>query len=153
MDANATMTNTMMVVMVTSRRVGQVTLPASERTSCRNLNGLNAILSIQVRRETMCDFRESRAADVSPALVGRMSRKTSSIVRGEFNAAPDIRKRAGSRWRVSTAPWGKGQDMGRSETGRAALTFAPDPANFNGLDQTRLGHLVPDCPSLMVRGI
>jgi hypothetical protein len=33
--------------MVTSRRVGQVTLPASERTSCRNLNGLNAILSIQ----------------------------------------------------------------------------------------------------------
>src|SRR5438128_11508476 len=32
----------------------------------------------------MCDFRESRAADISPALVGRMSRKTSSIVRGNF---------------------------------------------------------------------
>jgi hypothetical protein len=39
----------MMVVIVTSRRVGQVTLLASERTSCRNLNGLKAILSIRVR--------------------------------------------------------------------------------------------------------
>src|SRR5512147_166595 len=86
MDANATITKTIIVVMVTSRRVGQVTLPASERTSCRNLNGLKAILSIQGRRETMCDFRESRAADISPALVGRMSRKTSSIVRG--NSTP-----------------------------------------------------------------
>src|SRR5262245_45580535 len=34
----------MMVVMVVSRRVGQVTLAVSERTSCRNLNGLKAIL-------------------------------------------------------------------------------------------------------------
>src|SRR5882757_380155 len=33
----------MMVVIVVSRRVGQVTLVASERTSCRNLNGLKAI--------------------------------------------------------------------------------------------------------------
>ena len=42
-DANATITNTMIVVIVVSRRVGQVTLAVSERTSCRNLNGLKAI--------------------------------------------------------------------------------------------------------------
>jgi hypothetical protein len=29
---------------VVSRRVGQVTLAVSERTSCRNLNGLKAIV-------------------------------------------------------------------------------------------------------------
>src|SRR3954471_6701949 len=39
-DAIATITNTMAVVIAVSRRVGQVTLDASERTSCRNLNGL-----------------------------------------------------------------------------------------------------------------
>ena len=33
----------MIVVIVVSRRVGQVTLAVSERTSCRNLNGLKAI--------------------------------------------------------------------------------------------------------------
>src|ERR1700761_115471 len=42
-DANATITNTMIVVIVVSRRVGQVTLAVSERTSCKNLNGLKAI--------------------------------------------------------------------------------------------------------------
>jgi hypothetical protein len=36
----------MMVVMVVSRRVGQVTLAVSERTSCRNLNGLKAIVDV-----------------------------------------------------------------------------------------------------------
>jgi hypothetical protein len=35
-----------MVVMVVSRRVGQVTLAVSERTSCRNLNGLKAIADL-----------------------------------------------------------------------------------------------------------
>jgi hypothetical protein len=34
----------MMVVIVVSRRVGQVTLAVSERTSCKNLNGLTAIV-------------------------------------------------------------------------------------------------------------
>jgi hypothetical protein len=33
----------MIVVIVVSRRVGQVTLAVSERTSWRNLNGLKAI--------------------------------------------------------------------------------------------------------------
>ncbi len=36
-EATATMTNTMMVVMVVSLRVGQVTLSVSERTSCHEL--------------------------------------------------------------------------------------------------------------------
>src|SRR5205085_8822920 len=39
-EATATITNTMAVVIAVSRRVGQVTLLASVRTSCRNLNGL-----------------------------------------------------------------------------------------------------------------
>src|ERR671934_2601078 len=42
-EASATITNTMIVVIVVSRRVGQVTLAVSERTSCKNLNGLKAI--------------------------------------------------------------------------------------------------------------
>ena len=41
-DATATMTNTMAVVIAVSRRVGQVTFWASARTSCRNLNGLTS---------------------------------------------------------------------------------------------------------------
>src|SRR5947208_15668150 len=45
-DASATITNTMMVVIVVSRRVGQVTLAVSLRTSCRNLNGLKAIVDV-----------------------------------------------------------------------------------------------------------
>src|SRR5204863_9828650 len=132
-DAQATITTTMIVVMVTARRVGQVTLVASERTSCRNLNGLKAILSIQGRRETMCDFRESRAADISPALVGRMSRKTSSIVRGNF--APRRRSENGPaagggyllRQRAKVKVWGARNRPGGINpwTGR--------PTNFKGL--------------------
>jgi hypothetical protein len=34
----------MIVVIMVSRRVGQVTLAVSERTSCKNLNGLTAIV-------------------------------------------------------------------------------------------------------------
>src|ERR1700761_4776112 len=56
-EASATITNTMMVVMVVSRRVGQVTLAVSERTSCRNLNGLKAILDvIRVARRVLRNF-------------------------------------------------------------------------------------------------
>ena len=52
-DASATITNTMIVVIVVSRRVGQVTLAVSERTSCRNLNGLKALVGYRVLRETI----------------------------------------------------------------------------------------------------
>ena len=41
-----TMTPTMMVVTTVSRRVGQVTLSASARTSCRNLNGLSLAMGL-----------------------------------------------------------------------------------------------------------
>jgi hypothetical protein len=43
----------MIVVIIVSRRVGQVTLAVSERTSCRNLNGLKAILGYRIFRQTM----------------------------------------------------------------------------------------------------
>ncbi|MEH2514067.1 hypothetical protein V1291_005421 [Nitrobacteraceae bacterium AZCC 1564] len=43
-DAAATMMKTITVVIMVSRRVGQTTLAVSERTSCRNLNGLVAIV-------------------------------------------------------------------------------------------------------------
>src|SRR6187549_2165004 len=60
-EATATITNTMMVVIVVSRRVGQVTLAVSERTSCKNLNGLKAIVvNFRVRRQTNTCFRENR---------------------------------------------------------------------------------------------
>src|SRR5437868_14492443 len=52
-EASATITNTMMVVMVVSRRVGQVTLAVSERTSCKNLNGLKAIVFCDPRSQTI----------------------------------------------------------------------------------------------------
>src|SRR5436190_10803807 len=90
-EAIVTITNTMMVVMVVSRRVGQVTLAASERTSCRNLNGLKAILSIHVRHQTVLHVKGIRTADIDPALVGRMSRENELDCSGEFLAAPDIR--------------------------------------------------------------
>ena len=38
------MMKTMMVVIIVSRRDGHVTFAVSVRTSCRNLNGLKAIL-------------------------------------------------------------------------------------------------------------
>src|SRR3989442_15532141 len=44
------MTNTMAVVIAVSRREGHVTFAISERTSCKNLNGLTfAMVSIDVR--------------------------------------------------------------------------------------------------------
>ena len=45
-EDTATIMKTMIVVIVVSRRVGQVTLSVSERTSCRNLNGLNLAMTL-----------------------------------------------------------------------------------------------------------
>src|SRR5581483_7227984 len=80
--------NTMMVVIMVSRRVGQVTLAVSERTSCRNLNGLKAIAVprplpdvLNVKRET----GRSRLAQafVCPTLCDEGGAgKAGSIVRG-----------------------------------------------------------------------
>src|SRR5215475_711654 len=82
----------MMVVIVVSRRVGQVTLAVSERTSCKNLNGLKAIVLIRVRRQTNYCLKGNRTAlltqvslaqaSFGPTLSRRMSRQAGSIVRG-----------------------------------------------------------------------
>src|SRR5215470_8055196 len=86
-DANATITNTMIVVIVVSRRVGQVTFAVSERTSCRNLNGLKAIVvprppgdECHVKRDRTAVPRASRCWP-NPLFEGRAG-KPGSIVRG-----------------------------------------------------------------------
>ena len=91
------MTNTMMVVIVVSRRVGQVTLAVSARTSCRNLNGLNAIVDIRVPRKTnqVLNFKQTEQPSCALSSSQRRSRQPGSIVRGIFKAAPDVRFEAG----------------------------------------------------------
>ena len=61
----------MIVVIVVSRRVGQVTLAVSERTSYRNLNGLKAIGGYpRPSRETI-DLNESeQPSSAQPSLEG-----------------------------------------------------------------------------------
>src|SRR5258705_2551292 len=89
-EASATITNPMLVVIVVSRRVGQVTLAVSERTSCRNLNGLKAI--VDVIRVDVYWLRKSEQPSSAQPSSRRMSRQAGSIVRGKFKAAPDIRQ-------------------------------------------------------------
>src|SRR4029079_7845439 len=70
-EANATITNTMIVVIVVSRRVGQVTLAVSERTSCRNLNGLKAIVGYPRPLRRMFDLSDSeQPSSAQPSLQG-----------------------------------------------------------------------------------
>src|ERR1700759_4656649 len=69
----------MMVVMVVSRRVGQVTFAVSLRTSCRNLNGLKAIVCVRVDRSRMSGIR---TALLRPTLISKVSRQAGSMVRG-----------------------------------------------------------------------
>jgi hypothetical protein len=52
-------------VIVVSRRVGQVTLAVSERTSCRNLNGLKAI--VDMIRSVKAIFGRLRNPNSPPA--------------------------------------------------------------------------------------
>jgi hypothetical protein len=87
------MTNTMIVVIVVSRRVGQVTFAVSERTSCRNLNGLKAI--VDMIRSVRAIFRESqgiRTALQRPTLVSKDEPPSGLDCSGEIKAAPDIRQ-------------------------------------------------------------
>jgi hypothetical protein len=58
----AEITKTMMVVIMVSRRVGQVTLSVSARTSCKNLNGLTFAMTIllpALRAKTFSMHRRS----------------------------------------------------------------------------------------------
>src|SRR4051812_23655546 len=111
-EANATITNTMIVVMVVSRRLGQVTLAVSERTSCRNLNGLKAIVGvIRVVRRLLCS--EIRTALRRPALFPKDEPPgRARCFRGIQSRAGYPPKRAGSRWAVCTADPAKGQGSG-----------------------------------------
>src|SRR4051812_19436663 len=86
----------MMVVIVVSRRVGQGTLAVSLRTSCRNLNGLKAIVLIASECSRFSGIRNSPNAP-NPHLEGEPQRGLDCP--GDEKAAPEIRKRAGSRWR------------------------------------------------------
>ena len=70
-EASATITNTMIVVIVVSRRVGQVTLAVSERTSCRNLNGLKAIVDVIRVSDDLSGLEESeQPSRAQPSLEG-----------------------------------------------------------------------------------
>src|ERR1700743_2334832 len=104
----------MIVVIVVSRRVGQVTLLVSERTSCRNLNGLKAIVFVSsplARR--LQRVKESEQPSSAQPSVSRDERQAGSIVRGIQSRAGYPSKRAGSRWRLCTACAAKGQGMGQ----------------------------------------
>ena len=105
-EDTATIMNTMIVVIMVSRRVGQVTLAVSERTSCRNLNGLKAIVGVRIRsagnvvsRRDFSYFRNPDSPLVRPTLFRRMSRQAGSIVRGFQCRAGYPSKRADSRCR------------------------------------------------------
>src|SRR5215208_7672545 len=90
-EASATITNTMMVVMVVSRRVGQVTLVASERTSCRNLNGLKAIDDvIRVRNDDLYVSRNPNSP-LAPSPLLKDEPAGGLDCSGDLKAAPDIR--------------------------------------------------------------
>src|ERR1700755_2664331 len=108
-DANATITNTMMVVIMVSRRVGQVTLAVSERTSCRNLNGLKAIavprpLGDECHVKGEPDARASQKNYRPNPLFKKEEPEQRARLFGDFIAAPDIHslKWAGCRWRLCT---------------------------------------------------
>src|SRR4051794_16309010 len=76
----------MMVVMVVSRRVGQVTFAVSLRTSCRNLNGLKAIVRVRV---DLLEFERNPNSPLAPNPHSKVSRQAGSIVRGCQSRAGD----------------------------------------------------------------
>src|SRR5450759_5016945 len=90
-EASATITNTMMVVIVVSRRVGQVTLAVSERTSCRNLNGLKAIVDVIRGRDDVQVARNPNSPR-APSTLLEDEPASGLDCSGDFKAAPDIRQ-------------------------------------------------------------
>src|SRR5882757_11082318 len=96
----------MMVVMVTSRRVGQVTLVASERTSCRNLNGLKAIDDvIRVRSDDLYVSRNPNSP-LAPNPLLKDEPASGLDCSGDFKAAPDIRQTGRQQVAVMYCGWG-----------------------------------------------
>src|SRR3954470_22362235 len=107
-EASATITNTMMVVIVVSRRVGQVTLAVSLRTSCRNLNGLKAIVCDRVRWPNI--FSESEQPDCAqPSFEGEPQRGLDCP--GMKKAAPEIRKTGRQQVALCTVVGRQGQGV------------------------------------------
>src|SRR6202051_589773 len=112
-EASATITNTMMVVIVVSRRVGQVTLAVSERTSCRNLNGLKAIVDvIRVRKDDSKVLRNPNSPLAPSPLLKDEPASGLDCSGGIQSRAGYPSKRADSRWRLCTAGTAKGQGAG-----------------------------------------
>src|ERR1700731_1065410 len=113
----------MMVVIVVSRRVGQVTLAVSERTSCRNLNGLKAI--VDMIRSVKAIFGRIGNPNSPPAPSPRSKDEPPSGLdcSGEIKAAPDIRTSgpaAGGGYVLRKAPKVKaGEPLRRTPFGRA----------------------------------
>ena len=123
----------MIVVMVVSRRVGQVTLAVSERTSCKNLNGLKAIVDVfrglrQLFRRPEQPFGPSPLAKDEPA-------SGLGVFRGFQSRAGYPSKRAGSRCTVCTADWGKGQGRQELRTERERSSY-----ELYGMPQTLGSH-------------
>src|SRR3954463_9606122 len=102
-EASATITNTMIVVIVVSRRVGQVTLAVSERTSCRNLNGLKAIVCFDPRGKDDSGFRNPNSPLAPSPLLKDEPASGLDCFRGIQSRAGYPSKRAGSRCRLCTA--------------------------------------------------
>src|SRR3954469_15040133 len=117
-EASATITNTIMVVMVVSRRVGQVTLAVSERTSCRNLNGLKAIVDVIRRVRRFSVKKESEQPSCATPSSRRMIRQAGSVVRG-ISRPRGISFKAG-RQQVAGMYCGRGQRSSCGGTARQA---------------------------------
>src|SRR5450756_358978 len=81
----------MMVVIVVSRRVGQVTLAVSERTSCRNLNGLKAIAGV-IRVVGRLTISRNPNSPLAPSPLLKDEPASGLDCSGDFKAAPDIRQ-------------------------------------------------------------
>ena len=66
------MMNTMMVVIMVSRRDGHVTFAVSLRTSCRNLNGLKAIAGYPrpLSDEYLVVIESEQPSSAQPSLEG-----------------------------------------------------------------------------------
>src|SRR6478609_7684532 len=94
-EASATITNTMIVVIVVSRRDGQVTLAVSLRTSCMNLNGLKAIVDDPCPPCDDVEFKESKQPERQSSCAQPSSEDeppSGPFFFREIKAASDIRQ-------------------------------------------------------------
>src|ERR1700722_15745311 len=111
----------MMVVIMVSRRVGQVTLAVSERTSSMNLNGLKAIVDlIRIVVKRLSGFRNPNSP-LAPSPLLKDEPASGLDCSGGFQSRAGYpSKRAGSRWPLCTVGGGKGQGKERPGASRQA---------------------------------